>query len=529
MASGTKAASGGPLFAREDALRRFQISDGTDHGRDRFRRSVYLLLIFIGTGAMLGRILAVDSIDKAELEKTRLRTIDADRERTRRTLAAKGLAGEALQRELARLAARWQEQARLRRPFLSANDRSRWCTVRALVEDDMRVQGVPYAIDKVIQEQNWDTIDMVKHDGHLFSSKPPLGATLIAAAYWLIYRLTGATLGTNPYEIGRCLLVLFNLVPLVIYFLLLMPLIERFGTTDWGRIFVMAAAVFATFLTTFVVTINNHLPAAVCVTMAIGAVVPIWFDQQRRWRYFFLAGLFGTLAAVSELPAAALLAAIAVLLFRKAPAQTLIAFVPPALLVLGAFFGTNWIAHGRLEPAYAHRADDWYDYTYERGGRQVKSYWQNPVGVDRGEPSPAIYALNVLVGHHGVFSLTPIWFLSAAGMAGWMWRARDPRLRWLAAAVAAISLACLAFYVNQPLMNRNYGGIASGLRWIFWLAPLWLVTMLPAVDAMAGRRWARGLASLLLAVSVLSASYPTWNPWTHPWLTVLSQYLGWGP
>ena len=47
---------------------------------------------------MLGRILAVDSVDKP---------------------------------------------ARARRPFLSANDRSRWCTVRALVEDDMRVAGVP--------------------------------------------------------------------------------------------------------------------------------------------------------------------------------------------------------------------------------------------------------------------------------------------------------------------------------------------------------------------------------------------------
>ena len=181
----------------------------------------------------------------------------------------------------------------------------------------MHVDGVPYAIDKVIQQPNWDTIDMVKHDGHFFSSKPPLGATLIAAVYWPIYRLTGATLGTHPYEIGRFLLVLFNLVPLVIYFLLLVPLVERFGTTDWGRIFVMTAAVFATFLTTFVVTINNHLPAAVCVALAACAVVPIWFDGERRWRYFALAGLFGALAAVSEFPAAALLAAIAVLLFWK--------------------------------------------------------------------------------------------------------------------------------------------------------------------------------------------------------------------
>ena len=63
---------------------------------------------------------------------------------------------------------------------------------------------------------------------------------------------------------------------------------------------------------------------------------------------------------------------------------------------------------------------------------------------------------------------------------------------------------------------------------MFWLAPLWLLTMLPMADVLARRRWTRGLALVLLALSVLSASYPTWNPWTHPWLMNLSQYLGWG-
>jgi hypothetical protein len=48
--------------------------------------------------------------------------------------------------------------------------------------------------------------------------------------------------------------------------------------------------------------------------------------------------------------------------------------------------------------------------------------------------------------------------------------------------------------------------------------------MLPVADALSRRRWARGLGLVLLALSVLSASYP----WTDPWLMVLSQYLGWG-
>ena len=296
----------------------------------------------------------------------------------------------------------------------------------------MRVAGFPYAIDKVIQQPNWDTIDMVQHGDHLYSSKPPLLATLMAGVYWPIYRLTGATLATHPYAIGRAMLVLLNVVPLVIYFLLLARLIERFGTTDWGRIFVMAAAVFGTFLTTFAVTINNHVPAAVCSLVAVYAAVRIWFDAQRKLRYFVLVGLFGSLAVVNEFPAAALLALLALVLLWQAPRPTLVGFAPAVLVVAAAFFGTNWIAFHRLEPAYLHRTgtDNWYDYTYDRNGRQVESYWRHPVGVDRGEPSRGVYAANVLVGHHGIFSLTPIWLLSVAGLGAWMWRNRDPRLRW---------------------------------------------------------------------------------------------------
>jgi hypothetical protein len=504
------------------------MTEPTSDCRAELRRSVYLLLIVLGTGAMLGRILAVDSVDMIGVEDNRLRKIPGDLEQKRRTLEANGLSGEALRKELARAESQWRQQAQLRRPFLSANDRSRWCTVRALVEDDMRVAGAPYAIDKVIQQRNWDTIDMVQHDGHLYSSKPPLLSTLMAGIYWPIYRLTGVTLAAHPYAIGRAMLVLLNVVPLVIYFVLLARLIERFGTSDWGRMFVMGAAVFGTFLTTFAVTVNNHVLAAVCATAALYAAVRVWFDGERRWRYFVVAGLFGGLCVVNEFPAAALLALLAVVLLWKAPRPTLWGFAPAVLLVGVAFFGTNWIAHGVLEPAYLHRggADNWYKYTYERNGRQINSYWNNPDGLDRGEASRAVYAVNVLVGHHGIFSLTPLWLLSLAGMGAWMVRSRDPRLRWLAAAAAAISLACLVFYLGQPLMNRNYGGKTSGLRWMFWLAPLWLLVMLPAADALATRRWTRGLALILLAISVLSASYPTWNPWTHPWLMVCMQYLG---
>jgi hypothetical protein len=391
----------------------------------------------------------------------------------------------------------------------------------------MRVEGAPYAIDKVIQDPNWDTIDMVKHGGHLYSSKPPLMATLMAGIYWIIYHVTGMSLATHPFIIGRMMLVIINVIPLAISFILLARLAERFGTTDWGRLFVIAAATFGTFLTTFAVAINNHLIAAVCATVAVYAVAPIWCDDDRRIRYFVLAGFFGALTAAGELPALALFVPISLAFLWKAPRQTLIAYIPAAMVVAAAFFATTWIAHGSLTFPYMHRGpgDNWYDYTFQRNGKEIESYWRHPSETDQGEQSRAIYALNVLVGHHGIFSLTPIWLLSAAGIIISLKRGQDRSLRQWAMLISGVSLVCIVFYLFRPLGERNYGGMTSGFRWVFWLAPLWLLSMLPAADLLSKWRWTRAVALVLLAFSLLSASYPTWNPWTNPWIMDYMKYL----
>ena len=305
----------------------------------------------------------------------------------------------------------------------------------------------------------------------------------------------------------------------------------------------------------------------------------------------------------------------------KAPRQTILAYVPAALVVAAGFFGTNWIAHGSLKPPYMHRKkivllpvdqdfkesfrsalikavekdegqasektvraaldnlgqdalqkavmrsgrkavgvavweiqqattgtdgkapgplvtkaleevdrnaerpDNWYDYAFERNGRFGESYWRDPQGIDQTDDAPAVYALHVLVGHHGIFSLTPVWLLSAAGAIIWLWPTRPRNVREMALLIAAVTVVCLAFYLYPRQFQHNYGGQTSGFRWMFWFAPLWLVVMLPAADAMARRWWTRLIALLALAVSVLSASYPTWNPWTSPWIMDYLEYL----
>jgi hypothetical protein len=467
-----------------------------DDSSARLRWSIYWVLIALATGAMLGRIMAVNSMDVAALEGHLYRQGRTD----------------------------WQRQ----RPFLSANDRSRWATVRSLVEEGT------YAIDNVVAERGWDTIDMVKHpdrDGeeHLYSSKPPLFATLMAGEYWLIHKLTGATLADEPYAIGRFMLVTINVLPMILYFYLLASLAERFGTTDWARVFMMATATFGTFLTTFSVSINNHGPAAVSVTIALWAAARIWYDGARAWGYFALAGFFAAFAVTNELPALSFFALLGAGLLLRAPRETLLGYLPASIVVAVAALATNYIAHNSFRPPYMHRSttepdDNWYDYSYERDGRQRDSYWRNPVGIDRGEPSVVRYALHATIGHHGIVSLTPVWLLSLAGLLLW-WRHGH---RELALLIATLSVVCLAFYLLRPQGDRNYGGMTAGFRWMFWFAPLWLVALLPTADRLAASRWGRGLALVLLVLSVMSASYPAWNPWTQPWVWNALVYLGVG-
>ncbi len=492
------------------------------------RWGIYALLIALAVGNLGGRLMAVNAVNRVDLEKHLIRR---DQKLAEEKLKERNLPEEEFQRILADKKRRIVENRRMQRPFLSANDRSRWLAVRALVE-----QGT-YQIDGVVDRSLWNTIDMVQHRGrdgqlHLYSSKPPLLVTLLAGEYWLISKATGLTLESHPYLLGRMMLVTINLLPLVLMFLLVAKLAERLGTTDWGKLFVVASATMGTLLVPFAVVLNNHIVAAVSAAVALYCFVRIWFDGETRLRYYALAGIAAAFTAANELPALAFLVLISLALLSCDWRAWFKGFLPAATLVVVAFFATNYAAHDCLTPPYMHKSSEdpeknWYDYTYTINGVERESYWNHPSGIDRGEPTKMAYAWHVLVGHHGIFSLTPIWLLSVLGMSMWVLKGNSEQ-RQLALGIALLSLVCLVFYIGlRPQEDRNYGGMTSGFRWMFWFAPMWLVVMLPAADWMGRVRVRQGFALTLLVFSVFSASYPTWNPWTQPWLYQWLEYCGW--
>ncbi|MFN0055965.1 MAG: hypothetical protein ACKV0T_27790 [Planctomycetales bacterium] len=412
--------------------------------------------------------------------------------------------------------ARWPENRPPHTLMFSANDRSRWCTVWSLVE-----RGT-YQIDEIIQQPGWDTIDKVRFEEHFYSSKPPLLSTLVSGLYWTLKQLPAAEdqpprfdLVAAPHETVRWLLLVVNWLPWLTALVLLAGLVERYAQTDWSRLFVVLAAATGTFLTTFLVTFNNHSVAASSVVFALSPALRIVIDGGRRWWWFALAGFWGAFAACNELPACALGLALFVLLFRAAPRQTLTYFVPAAILPLAAFLYTNWLCTGSIKPFYASfGAEEHNYYKYILNG--IPSYWMNPSAIDKGESSAWVYLFHCTLGHHGILSLSPMFLLT---VAGW-WRLRrrtGDALRGVSLLGLVLTGWVLGFYLWQT-QSYNYGGMTCGLRWAFWLIPLWLLGLVPVLDAWGHRRVVQIATVGLLAISVYSAAYPYQNPWQHPWL-----------
>ncbi|HUE17135.1 MAG TPA: hypothetical protein VMR25_23355 [Planctomycetaceae bacterium] len=401
------------------------------------------------------------------------------------------------------------------KPLLSANDRSRWCTVWSLVD-----RGT-FQIDEIDAVPGWGTIDKVRHQGHYYSSKPPLFPAMVAGVYWLVRAVTGWTLFDQTDETARTILLIVNVIPLLVGVFVMIRLAERYARTDFTRIFLVATFALATFLTTFSVTLNNHTVAALAILFSTYAACRILADGSTCPRHFVIAGFFAAFAAVNELPAASFAVAVFAWLLRQSPGRTLKWFVPAACLPLAAFFLTTYVATGDWKTFYFYYGTEKYKYVVDG----VPSYWMQPAGLDANVERPLVYLLHCTFGHHGIFSLSPIFLLA---LAAWVVPplSRQFRLRgwlWLS---AGLTVVVLGFYLTRT-QNYNYGGNTAGLRWIFWLIPLWIVSLIPALDACAGRRPLRILAAALLAITTFSSWYPIDNPWQHPWLFRLMERWGW--
>jgi hypothetical protein len=432
------------------------------------------------------------------------------------------------------------------------NDRSRWVTMRALVEDSTYVVGLRVYFDEagtvyedqgLVVTKNWESIDKVlkpepgwRNENpkpgeplfarYYYSSKPPLLATVLAGKYWLLNRCFGWSLADDSrWYVIRTILFTTNTLPWLIALCLLSRLIDQLGTTDFGRIAAVAAACFCTFLSTFAVTLNNHTVAAWAVVFAIYPVVKAEVRQQALgFLPACLAGLGAGWAATNELPALAFVGLLGLWILVRRPAMV-VPYALGAMVPLGGLLLTNYLAIGTLVPAYEKFGTEWYQYH--------GSHWspEKLSGIDKPKDSTPVYLFHLTFGHHGLFSLTPFLLIALAGMArprmGVAVSPSNRRVRTILGwGTLFLSLVILSFYLSKT-ESYNYGGWTSGPRWFFWLTPLWVLGAIPPLDVLAKSRWGRGIILIVLAWSAMSVAFPYYNPWRHPWLFRFLEHLGW--
>ncbi len=455
-------------------------------------------------------------------------------------------------------------------PMFGSNDRSRWATVRSLVDEGTYVVGrreadpkleansafggagaytaqrmktaantPPGLVDRgIIFEDGYQSLDkvMIPETGEFYSSKPPLLTTLIAWEYWLLKKCFGWSIVRDRWLVVCTILLTVNVLPFAVYLLLLSKLIDRFGTTDFGKLLTFTTGCVGTFLTTFATTLNNHSPAAYCVVFAL---YPLLRSGAESRRGLLIAGFFAGFVPTMDLPAVAFSAALLIPLLYVRPKATLLHFVPAMLVPIAALFACNYAALGRFLPAYSDFGGPMYEFAGSHWDK-LKLVKQGipQKGIDFANEPKGVYAFHLLLGHHGWFSLTPVFFASLVGI-GLLVRRSLPDVRMVltrnvtervfnlpivGAMTAVLSLVVMTYFVFK---TNNYGGFTSGPRWFFWMIPLWLIAGLPGVDRIAA--WKRGplLLSVLLGFSVLAVFYPAWNPWRPPWILQAMERLEW--
>jgi hypothetical protein len=334
----------------------------------------------------------------------------------------------------------------------NANTGSRYATIESLVD---------YGTYNIDASRYLFTPDKVKARDHYVSSKPPLLPTYGAAVYWVLKHTTGYDITYNEsivvWTVGVFTGWLGHLLFLIYFYRLCQLLLVR-------QLAIITAMIFAGFGylgVAYATAINNHSPGATLAVMGFYYAYRAHGDSGKLKDWVLAALLLGLLPAI-DLSSAALTGFTGLYLARKSWKRTLLVYVP---LILPGMIAQVLLAHyatGSWIPAYADASLMTYKGSYF-GGRRA--------GIDALFEPKSVYAFHVLLGHHGLFSMTPLFFVSAWEMGRRLVR-REKYFTETLIFASTVTIVT-AFYI---LRTHNYGGWCVGMRWLVPVMP-WLVLM----------------------------------------------------
>jgi hypothetical protein len=381
-------------------------------------------------------------------------------------------------------------------PWGSANTKSRFAMIQCLVEEQtFAIDCSPYKA----------TMDRVKLDEKLYSSKPPLLAFAAASVYFVLHAF-GLTLKDDENLVVATTNVFFALIPhfvLLVFFLRFLVLLRlRPHAVVFGMF-----AIGPSFLGTgYATDLNNHSPAATLVVIALFYAWRAWTEQHdsgtARTGDFVKSGLAAGVLPAIDLPSGAVSAGVLVLLFVVDKRRALFAFLPATLPGVVAHFALTYGSTGSIIPVYMR-----------------KELYEYPTTPPKRDPKIA-YVFHMLFGHHGIFSMTPVLAIGALAVARELRRRAEHHA--LALFTAVVALVLFVFYIVE---THNYGGTCVGFRWAIASMPILVLFFARFVDDDMPRWFDGSLRGRLRAVVVVAmlafgfihVQNAMDNPWQDSW------------
>lgn len=370
-----------------------------------------------------------------------------------------------------------------RRDRLTTNPRSRFITVERLLEAGTFAHTGPKG-DTPFEL----SIDHVMINGQIYSSKPPSYPALMAAEAWPLKKITGWQVYPHRRDFLRFLTLLNQVLPYALLLITALFFMQRFVQDRFVLAWMILALSFGSLAYGYAVTINNHTVAAILFFVSFALIYGVEEGERGRASAFW-AGLMASFAATNELPGLVFVALFGLLLLRTRRWGTVAMYAAGVAIPLAFTAWAYYQITGSIQP------------TYMQGGlyRYEGSYWQNPEGLDVLRDPWPVYLFHSLLGHHGLFSMSPVLLLGLIGGIHIL------RTNWkgLRLHVAGLLLCMAIVIVFIVRSTHNYGGYCIGLRWFIPFSPLLMVMALPIVQNLANRKvYGRIVLVVLLALSI---------------------------
>lgn len=380
----------------------------------------------------------------------------------------------------------------------NANTGSRFATIESLVDFGT------YEIDR---SQYIRTIDKVKVGKHYISTKPPALPTYAAGVYWVFKQITGKTIVTHEGAVVWLVSLFTGWLAHAVFLIYLWRLSKLLFQRQLALIGTVAAGCFSYLGVAYATAINNHNIGATLGLVGFYYAYRIRNEIAVSARHWIQAGLcFGFLTAV-DLPSGAFMVAAAVYLGLYDWRKTLMFFVPALLPGVLCQLILSYEITGSFKPAYENSELKGFKGNYFKGGQK---------GIDAlREPKP-IYFFNAMLGHHGVFSMTPLLAFGAWELV----RSLKRRVRFNESVlIAAVCVVVTAFYIYR---TRNYGGWCVGMRHLVPIMPLLLLYFGFWLDRIKLTRWLGAVVLAAFAVGCFNVQDGLTSPFQfslwHNWL-----------